>query len=300
MGPTGGGYSNFDYRGMDAPSAAPMKLYDPTTDVADLGYNRPAGPKSHNEIVQAGGAPAGRPGPRRAGHPADAAAEPALRRPGGCVHRTRRHLLRRRAPRHRHRHPHPGAGLGRHPRVGRGRPRDHPGADRAAAEGRRGTQPKLEIVYLEHGDCNYIADTLNSIFARVIIGQSGNYVPASARNPQTAALTATGRGQPDPERVLRRAAAVQRHPHRRAGGPVRRREEGDEAAARPAEPAAPASAFKLKKASAQIVASQIQNFWNSRYPGEPLTRTSSASRSTSRTTRVYVQGSPATSRTPRT
>ena len=53
----------------------------------------------------------------------------------------------------------------------------------------KGTQPKVEVVYLDHGDANYIATTLNSIFARVTIGQNGNYVPAQARTFQNNALT---------------------------------------------------------------------------------------------------------------
>src|SRR5439155_9075881 len=52
------------------------------------------------------------------------------------------------------------------------------------------TQPRVEVIHLEYGDCNYIANTLNSIFARVTIGQNGNYVPAAARQPQVGALTA--------------------------------------------------------------------------------------------------------------
>ena len=49
----------------------------------------------------------------------------------------------------------------------------------------KGAQPRVEVVHLDHGDANYIATTLNSIFARVTLGQDGNYVPAQARKTST-------------------------------------------------------------------------------------------------------------------
>src|SRR5262245_22717292 len=43
---TQGGPLNFDYRGMDAPSAPVSKIYDPEVDTPDFGYNRPKAAKS--------------------------------------------------------------------------------------------------------------------------------------------------------------------------------------------------------------------------------------------------------------
>ena len=294
LGPTGEGYSNFDYRGTDAPSAPAMKLYDPATDVADLGYNRPAPKKSLNGLVQVGA---------QVQHPA-----PPLK-PGEEI------ILPMEEPK-----PPYGDYLGGP--IGPGgvysgaAPRGTVSAipvqgldsiiiratdqqdlaiilqliDELTKQA-KGTQPKLEMVHLEYGDCNYIADTLNTLFARVTIGQNGNYVSAQARNPQNSAIAQLAGASPT-QNVY--CIAVPRFNAVLIAAPEARMEDVKKEMKRLLDqaPNAPFKAFKLKKASAQIVAQQLQNFWNSRYPGESLIRNQFRVTFDIANNTVYLQGSP--------
>lgn len=276
LGPTQEGPLNFDYRGKDAPSAA-FKLYDPQTDVPDLGYNRPAPPNSPrplNQIVQAGamqpdvfppGPPRKEPGPGEPVWPDMTAPRPPYGTPQQYAP-----VINRPAPR---------GVVSAIPVQGLDvvivRAEDL--ADLKIvldlidmiAEYSKGTAPRVEVVYLQYGDCNYVATTLNSIFARVTIGQDGNYVPAQARTAQNALATQVAGASPTQNvyalALPRFNAILLAAPEGRFDDVVRemRRLLDDANRAKP-------KAFYLKKASAQLVASQLQNFWNSRFPGESL------------------------------
>src|SRR5262249_33516165 len=154
-----GGYSNFDYRGKDAPSAPSYKLYDPQTDVADLGYNRPAPRKPLNEIVQVGyqperkivpGEPIVPPMPDPVAPPGYVTVPGAEPPPPGTTAATRGTVTFI-----------PVQGLD----VGVLRVQDAEDLKivleliKAIEDQAKGTQPKLDIVYLENADCNYVADT---------------------------------------------------------------------------------------------------------------------------------------------
>ncbi len=296
MGPSNGGYSNFDYRGTDVPSTKSFQLYDPQTDVPDLGYNRPAPRKPLNEIVLAGGyQPIG-------SQPKD---PPIV--PGGPVFPPM---------------PEPNPPPGYRPALGGGpggvaaAPRGTPSAIPVQgldvlvlrtqdvrdleiilqlidmlAEAAKGTQPKLEVVYLDYGDCNYIADTLNAIFARVTIGQDGNYVPAAARTPQAGLQTALAGASPT-QNVY--CVALPRVNGILIAAPEGRMEDIKKELKRLLDvpTSAPFKEFRLQRASAQIVATQLQNFWNSRYPGNPLTGNQFRVTFDVANNKVFVQGSP--------
>ena len=272
-GPTTEGYRNFDYRGKDAPSApAVTKLYDPQTDAPDLGYNRPAPKRPLSDIVQIGAWQPGAPGS-------------GIDIPGGPIT----------PPMGQPNSPFgPGTTGGGTTTYSGAAPRGTvtaipvQGLDTVVVrasdladmqivlqlidmltEASKGTAPKVEVVYLSKGDCNYVATTLNSIFARVIIGQNGNYVPASARTAQQGALTALAGASPTQNvyclALPRVNGILIAAPEGRFDDVVREmRKLLDTQNERPFK------AFYLKKASAQLVASQLQNFWNSRYPGETL------------------------------
>ena len=138
----------------------------------------------------------------------------------------------------------------------------------------KGAEPRLEVVRLEYQDCNLVADFLTTLFSRVLVaGPGGNYLAQP--------------GGQQPGRVRRRSSAQQQQQQNRGvyflalprfnsilvAGPESRfadimreirRVDG------PNDPDVSPKAFRLKKASAQIVAQQIQQFWNTRYPGEAL------------------------------
>lgn len=280
LGPTQEGPRNFDYRGTDAPSAA-FALYDPQTDEPDLGYNRPgrAAPtprtgRTLNDIVQVGGTqPPKMPDPKPpTGAPAGA--DPTVTAPRGTVTAI------------------PVQGLD----AVVIRTADAKDLEivlqiiKLLEDSAKGTEPKLEIVYLEQGDCNYVADTLNAIFARVTLGQNGNYVPASARSTQTALTTQLAGASPT-QNVY--CVALPRVNGLLIAAPAARMEDVKKELKKLLDTAnsAPIRAFRLKKASAQIVAAQLQNFWNTRFPGEPLTKNQFRVTFDVANNIVFVQGS---------
>ncbi|MBM3980196.1 MAG: hypothetical protein FJ304_07900 [Planctomycetes bacterium] len=270
-GPTTEGYRNFDYRGMDAPSArAAFKLYDPQTDAPDLGYNRPEPKKPVADIVQIGAWQPGAPGIDIPGGPVTPPMDPPRPPYTGGPGTAGTPGFTGTAPR---------GTITAIPVQGLDTVvvRASDSADMQIVlqlidmltEASKGTAPKVEVVYLSHGDCNYVATTLNSIFARVTIGQNGNYVPASARTAQQGALTALAGASPTQNvyclALPRVNGILVAAPEGRFDDVIR---EMRKLLDTPNE--RPFKAFKLKKASAQLVASQLQNFWNSRYPGETL------------------------------
>lgn len=293
-----GGSLNFDYRGKEAPSVV-SALYDPQTDAPDFGYNRPAPPKPLSSIVQIG------------------AWQPGDLTPGGPLPMTL---------------PPVPPGYGAMGNAGAGGPGTYTGpAPRGTVTAipiqgldtlvlRAGdnadllivlelldilsrqatnTQPKIEVIYLEHGDCNYIADTLNALFTKVQLGQNGGYLPAT----RTGAGAGGGfqGGQPGGGQQAGAAGAqnvaalaLPRFNAIMLVAPEGRFEDVKKELKRLLDQPnnAPFKAFQLKNQSAQIVATQIQNFWNSRYPGEPQTKNQFRVTFDIASNTVFIQGSP--------
>jgi type II secretory pathway component GspD/PulD (secretin) len=291
-GPTTEGYRNFDYRGMDAPSArAAFKLYDPQTDAPDLGYNRPAPKRPLSDIVQIGAWQPGAPGIDIPGGPVVPPMDPPRPPYSGGTGTAGTPAFSGTAPR---------GTITAIPVQGLDTVvvRATDSADmqivlqliEMLTEASKGTAPKVEVVYLSHGDCNYVATTLNSIFARVTIGQNGNYVPASARTAQQGALTALAGASPTQNvyclALPRVNGILIAAPEGRFDDVVREMRKLLDA---PNE--RPFKAFYLKKASAQLVASQLQNFWNTRYPGETLVQNQFRVTFDVANNIVFVQGS---------
>ncbi|MBP3959466.1 hypothetical protein J8F10_29835 [Gemmata sp. G18] len=283
---------NFDYRGKDAPSAV-SKIYDPMVDAPDFGYNRPAPPKPLNDVVQIG------------------ARQPEPIVPGGALPTTMAPPVA--PPGYPGAQPGPGAASG-----GDAAPRGTitaipiTGFDSIVLRSQdakdleivlqliellqrqaKEVQPKIEIVQLEHADCNYIADTFNALLTRVQIGQNGNYVPA-ARTGVSAPGGGFGNqgatGAAGSQNVG--ALALPRFNAILLVAPEARFDDVKKELKRLDQPTgAPFKAFQLKNASAQIVATQLQNFWNSRYPGESLQRNQFRVTFDILSNTVYVQGS---------
>jgi type II secretion system protein D len=301
------GPANFNYRGKEAPSVS-FKLYDPETDEPDFGYNRPAANKPQNQLMQVG------------------AYQPDLPRipmvpgggdvPGGPIF----------PPMDPPNPPYqPGAGAPAQPaRSGtaitgaapRGFPTAIPVTGLGAVivraqdvgdldivlqlidllqEQAKGTQPRFEVVYLNYGDCNYIANTLNTIFARVTIGQNGDYIPV-ARTAQAGAFNAVGGGGgvATAQNVVCLAlpqfnAILISAPEARFDDVVR---EMRRLLDQPNQKGM-IREFKLERQSAQIIATQLQNFWNVRFPGDTNAQNQFRVTFDVANNKIFVQASPA-------
>ena len=160
--------------------------------------------------------------------------------------------------------------------------------------------PRLEVVPLEYQDCNVMADFLTMLFSRVIVaGPGGNYL---AQPPGAGGIGGIGGfgglgglGQQQQNRgayflaLPRFNAILVAVPESRFPDIMReiRRLDG------PNDPGVFPKAFRLKNASAQIVAQQLQQFWNARYPGENLTKNQFTVTFNSGNNTVYVQASKA-------
>ena len=154
---------------------------------------------------------------------------------------------------------------------------------------------------IEYQDCNVIADFLTTLFSRVLIaGPGGNY-PA-----QPGGQNLTGGGNPfggafgglnqqAQNRGVYFLALPQFNsilvvaPENRFGDIMReiRRIDG------PYNPEVFPKPFPLKKASAQIVAQQLQQYWNTRYPGNALNKNQFRVTFDSASNIVFVQASKA-------
>ncbi len=156
---------------------------------------------------------------------------------------------------------------------------------------------------LEYQDCNVVADFLTTLFSRVIVaGPGGSYLaqPGGQRPGGFGGGGFGGQQQAQNRGVYflalpRFNAILVAAPESRFGDILReiRRIDGPNA------PDVFPKPFRLKKASAQIVAQQLQQFWNSRYPGEPLTKNQFRVTFNADNNTVYVQASEGRPRTGR-
>jgi len=144
----------------------------------------------------------------------------------------------------------------------------------------KGAQPRLEVIPLEYQDCNYVADFLTTLFSRVLTaGPGGNYLlqpglaaPAGGLGGLGGGLGGLG-GQPQNRGVYflalpRYNSILVAAPEARFADILREIRRIDTPNAESTRP----RVFRLQKASAQIVAAQLQQWYNSRWPGEPLTK----------------------------
>ncbi|MDY3556068.1 secretin N-terminal domain-containing protein [Gemmata sp. JC717] len=276
----GGPTANFDYRGTDAPSAV-STIYDPQTDEADFGYNRPAPPRPLGAIVMAGGQ-----------QPAGPGAPPMMTPP---------------VP--------PGSGDGVYTGPApRGVVTAIPiqGLDALVlrtADAKdlqivlelieilqrtaRNTQPRVEIVPLENGDCNTVADQFNALFSRVQFGQNGGYLPGPRVGSTNVGNVGFGQNTGAASAGAVAALALPRLNAVLLVAPEARFEDAKNEMKRLFDQSsrAPFKAFHLKRASAQLLAYQLQNFWNTRYPGDPQTKNQFRVTFDTNSNTVFVQGS---------
>lgn len=155
-----------------------------------------------------------------------------------------------------------------------------------------GAEPKLEIVPLKHADPGGITSKLNTVFSRVQVGLGGNVVPQAARNPANALVPGLSATTVQNVFILplpRFQSLLVVAPEARFADVLKEIERFDQ----PNSDANKPHAFQLKKASAQIVASQIQQFWNQRYPDEPLASNQFRVTFDLSSNTVFVQASPA-------
>ena len=155
--------------------------------------------------------------------------------------------------------------------------------------------PELRLVPLEHADATGIATQLNQVFARVQVGASGNYVPQAARQVTPGSALTPLAGAPSATQNVY-CIALPRFNALLIAGPTGRFDDIIKEVKRLDKPNADQvkpRAFPLKKASAQIVATHLQQFWNQRFPGEPLTANQFRVTFDIPSNTVLVQGSPA-------
>lgn len=262
------GPSNFDHRDMDVPSAKISTIFDPETDTTDNGSisaNHIAIPNARRPLssvlqvgwqqptpkdMQPGGVPPMPiPKPLPDGQPGVGVAAPSgtvtaipLTEAGVVVIRTTN-------------------------------PRDMEIVleliefIRKQAEG---TEPELRMVPLKYQDCSTVAGTLNSIFARVQVGQGGNVVPQAARQVNVGALLTAGTGAPSATQNVycvampRFNALLIAGPKGRFADIIKEVERIDQ----PTDPSVLVKSFQLKKASSQVIALQLRQLYAQRYPSE--------------------------------
>jgi hypothetical protein len=302
------GTANFDYRGTDAPSAGPQsavsKLYDPQTDAPDFGYNRPAAPRPPGAILQVSAQQPGDPAIPGGQLPPPPMPQPPVPPGYGALGGQTGDTYTGPSPR---------GTVTAIPIQGLDalvlRTADAKDAQivleliEILQRTARDTQPRVEIVPLENGDANTVAEQFNALFNRVQFGQNGGYLPGP-RAGSTAVGNFGGGGFGGFGGQQQQAGAAGAGPVAALAlprlnaillvAPEARFEDAKKEMRRLFDQSnkAPFKAFQLKKASAQIVAQQLQNFWNTRYPGDPLTRNQFRTTFDTASNTVYVQGGP--------
>jgi general secretion pathway protein D len=152
-------------------------------------------------------------------------------------------------------------------------------------------EPKLELYYLKNQDCNYVAGTLNSIFARVLVGVGGNTIPAGARNVQSNLLTGLTGAPSQTQNVY--CVALPRFNAILIAGPKGRFEDILKEVARldiPNSGELTRQIF-LKNQSAQIIKIQLEQWWGQRFPGEPASANQFRVQFDFKTNSLIIQGS---------
>jgi len=133
-----------------------------------------------------------------------------------------------------------------------------------------GTEPELRLVPLKYQDCNVVAGTLNSIFARVQVGIGSNTVPASARQVNAGNLLTGLAGAPSSTQNVycvampRFNALLIAGPKGRFADIIKEVEKQDQ----PNDASVAVKAIQLKKASAQVIALQLRQLYSQRFPSE--------------------------------
>ena len=273
---------NFDYRGTDAPSAV-STIYDPAE----------APPVSLNILVY----------PGRTGVQQVSAQVPGAQPPGGALPPMTQPTPPPGAPGQGFSQPSPRAAVTAYTLDEAGllflRTAD---ADDmkiildiiafVQAQG-KALQPKLEIYYCKNQDCNSLSSTLNSVFARVLVGAGGNSIPAAARNPQSGILGAVTGAPSATQNVY--CVSLPRFNAILIAGPEGRFEDIKKEVERldiPNTVGELTKQFQLVNQPAQIIATQLQQWWNQRFPGEPTSTNQFRVQYDLKSNSVIVQGSP--------
>lgn len=279
----GRGRDFFDYRDMDVPSApATSSLYDPETDPTPLNLKAVA----HQDPAPAQPTPPDTaPNPR----PLPPAGTAALPPPAGDVRVQ------------------PLEELGF--LIVRGRkPQDIADVIKfldLVVGNAKETEIVLEIVPLEKGDATQIVNTLTQIYSRLAVG-AGTSSILSNPNQRTpfggaAFTTPGGIGIAQGQQQLQTAGSLLIFPlprfnsillavpKPRVPDIVKEIKKLDQASSDQMKPVA----YQLRKASAQVVSQQIQNFFNQRYPGEQLAQNQVRVNFDASSNTVYVQAGPA-------
>ena len=160
----------------------------------------------------------------------------------------------------------------------------------------KGATPRLEVITLEYIDCNYAADFLTQLFSRVIIAGPGGIYP-SQPTPLGGggALGAFGGAQAGLNRGFYFLALPQLNAML-VVGPEARFEDIKREIRRidvPNSDLVRPRAFRLTKASAQIVAQQLVTFFNARFPGLSQQKTQFRVTYDTASNTVWVQASKA-------
>jgi general secretion pathway protein D len=163
----------------------------------------------------------------------------------------------------------------------------------------KGAQPRLEIIQLEYIDCNYAADYLTTLFSRVIsAGPGGIYAQQPTTGPGIGGAFGAFGGAGAAQGLNRGFyfIALPRLNSMLVVGPEARFQDIKRMISNidlPSSELAQPKPYRLKKASAQIVATQLQAFFNGRFPGEPQTKNQFRVMYDSASNTVWVQGSQA-------
>ncbi len=273
----------FDYRDMDVPSAArKSSIYDPQSDPAPLTLVSHQDPQPQPEPAAPNGEVAPQPRPTQSG-------TATLPPPGGDVQVT------------------PLEDLGF--LIVRGRKQqdieDILRFIDIVARNAKETEITLEIVPLEQGDATQIVNTLTQIYSRLAIGAGSSSILSNPnqRTPFGGAAFTTpgGFGVAQGQQQVQTAGSLLLFPlprfnsillavpKTRVADIVKEIKKLDRASSDQMKPVA----YQLKKASAQVVSQQIQNFFNQRYPGEQLAQNQVRVNFDASSNTVYVQASPA-------
>jgi type II secretion system protein D len=161
-----------------------------------------------------------------------------------------------------------------------------------------GAEPQLEIVPLKHADATSITGTLNQVFARLLVGPTGNVTtPTPSRGlisspspflPANQALT-TSQGTVTLIPLPRFNAVLVVAPKARleyVKGEIGKLDQ-------PTATTGQATAFPLKRAAASRVANLVQQFYAQRYPNEQATQNQVRVSYDDSTNTVFVQAAPA-------
>ena len=153
-------------------------------------------------------------------------------------------------------------------------------------EAAAGAEPRLEIVPLKYADPGSITSKLDVVFSRVRVGLGGNVAP-SATDTTLGYATVSESVYILPLPRFRSLLVVA--PKARFDDVLKEIDRFDKPNAESNRP----HAFRLKRASAQIVSQQIQQFWDQRYPDEPLVYNQLRITFDLASNTVFVQASPA-------